>query len=708
MDTRFWQDADKRRAFLLSLVLHLALLLLLVWYLALPKPVPLESFLVVDVGEPQLAEEVTQAPAADAPAPQSAEPQVEADEVGAPVAASPEPAPAAPSAEAELEPETEAQAPASEPEAVAEPAETQPEAQPQPQAAAPPLPAPAVPASPPLETELPREELSATTLPEIDEPEVAPQPLVQSLPIPQPAPEAAVTPARAVAVTPSAAVAPREAIPQPPVEASVAEAEPVPVPPVTSEVASPQAIPAPQPSAQVAEAEPVPTPQPSAQVSAARPVPQPQVSAQVAPARAVPTPSVSAEVAAAQSVPTPSVGASVASGQPVAVTPQASVAPGRAVAVAPQASVAAVRAIPSPQVSAAVAPASQSGAGSAAETLPDTPRADTAAAGQSLRVTPGGNASAPGQTTAQEGADAANLGLAAGPEGSPEPTGAPQARVPYAETLAQPLAVMIDNALGYPQAGLLEASMIVEMPVEGGLTRLMTVYDRAGGEPARVGPVRSAREYFFELVSGMNGVLVHDGGSPGALAAIARAELPTINAYTSGSLFSRSGERSAPYNLYSRGGELRQTMRQLGQNAQRAVSGTIFRPDEEAEAASTINLRFSGAYSSAFRYLRDLNSYRWVRNGQDAVDGGGQAVRVDAVLVAQVEARPIPDDPEGRLYLPLRGGPATLYLRGRAVTGRWEPQGGVRFVSSLGEVIDLSPFKIWVAFVPSGAAVTVE
>src|SRR3546814_6328091 len=63
----------------------------------------------------------------------------------------------------------------------------------------------------------------------------------------------------------------------------------------------------------------------------------------------------------------------------------------------------------------------------------------------------------------------------------------------------------------------------------------------------------------------------------------------------------------------------------------------------------------------------------------------GEQVVVDTVLVGEVLARPLPDDPEGRLYIPLEGGPATLYLRGQAVRGRWEEGAGVRFVSERSE-----------------------
>src|SRR5437899_4800264 len=57
-----------------------------------------------------------------------------------------------------------------------------------------------------------------------------------------------------------------------------------------------------------------------------------------------------------------------------------------------------------------------------------------------------------------------------------------------------PFAVMIDNiAEARPHFGLGSADVVYEAPAEAGIPRLMPIFLRAGGEAARVGPVRSAR-----------------------------------------------------------------------------------------------------------------------------------------------------------------------------------------------------------------------
>src|SRR5690606_13226383 len=84
--TEVFNDPDKRRAALLSLALHLAVLLLILaaW---LQRPVdPPEQFIVIEVGTPAFSEQTTEAAAVDDPAGLAPEPLVDADAEGDPQA----------------------------------------------------------------------------------------------------------------------------------------------------------------------------------------------------------------------------------------------------------------------------------------------------------------------------------------------------------------------------------------------------------------------------------------------------------------------------------------------------------------------------------------------------------------------------------------------------------------------------------------------
>jgi hypothetical protein len=227
----------------------------------------------------------------------------------------------------------------------------------------------------------------------------------------------------------------------------------------------------------------------------------------------------------------------------------------------------------------------------------------------------------------------------------------------------------------------------------------MLNFDR--NDPERVGPVRSARDYFVELARRSNALLVHDGGSPAAIAQIERTNLTTFNAYSRGTLFAR-GEGRAPYNLFASGPDLRDAVNRLDPGTTRRITGSIFRPLPSASDARRIEVAFGGGHS-VFSYQEGLATYRWYRSGADTFDAEGRVVQVDAVLVAEVEARPVPLDTQGRLFVPLDGGRASFYLYGKRVDGAWRLVDGVgvRFVAAGGEEIDLAPYRVWVAFTPS-------
>jgi hypothetical protein len=720
-----FQDKDKRRAAMLSVLLH-ALLILFIALYRMPQPEPLETYLVIDVGVPAFAEEETLAPAADGPAPVASEPLVEAETAGSPQAQVPEEAPPAPAPAPQPTQETQtAETPApvapteptptepvaetppqetvaeAQPETTPEPApQPEPTLQPEPEVAPEPIPEPEVAqAAPPVETALPEAEQAEATLPEVETPEAAPE--AQAIALPTPSPEVEVAPAVSVATEPTVQVAPEQAVPTPNVQTDVAESQDIPLPSVETNVTEAAPVPQPQVQTSVTEAQAIPTPQAAVTVTEAQAVPLPDAQASVTEAQAVPLPGARASVTEAQTIPTPGAQANVTASQDIPQPQaQATVTPSEVEGEATQASNTtsdAQAATESP-----VAAEGEEGTGPSA--IPNAVTAQAEAMGQRAPED-GGNANTSGQTTEDPNASADNLGRAASPDGVGEGTGAPFAKVPYRENRDRPLNVMIDNTFGYPQAGLKEASMIVEMPVEGGATRLMTVYDRI--DPTRVGPVRSARDYFHTLSTNMDGILVHDGGSPSAMAAIENAALPTLNAYNNGPLFERGGGE-APYNLFSSGTSLRQAVTRLQLNKSRAVSGTIYRPEAEITEVSRVSVNYSGIYDSGFEYIADLDQYRWIRNGDSAVDYAGEAVYANAVVVASITAREIADDPAGRLYIPLESSRATLYIRGKAVEGNWSPNGGVRFTSSLGEVIDLTPFKTWVLFTPSYAEVTQE
>ncbi|HEY3482000.1 MAG TPA: DUF3048 domain-containing protein, partial [Streptomyces sp.] len=110
------------------------------------------------------------------------------------------------------------------------------------------------------------------------------------------------------------------------------------------------------------------------------------------------------------------------------------------------------------------------------------------------------------------------------------------------------LAVKIDNVgAARPQTGLNDADLVYAIEVEGGLSRLMAVYDSAHLPPV-VGPVRSARETDLQLLAQYDHPALAFSGAQSRLLPVLK-KAPIVSRTGSGSFF-RVSDKPAPHNEY--------------------------------------------------------------------------------------------------------------------------------------------------------------
>ena len=129
----------------------------------------------------------------------------------------------------------------------------------------------------------------------------------------------------------------------------------------------------------------------------------------------------------------------------------------------------------------------------------------------------------------------------------------------------RPLAVILDNFYpdARPQTGLAKASVVFDALTEGGITRLMALF--LEHDPARIGPIRSARPYFVSWAAGFRALFVHAGGAPAAQQLLHRTgSLADVEALTQSASFSRASDRSTPHDLYGSAKGARGLARHVG------------------------------------------------------------------------------------------------------------------------------------------------
>ena len=97
----------------------------------------------------------------------------------------------------------------------------------------------------------------------------------------------------------------------------------------------------------------------------------------------------------------------------------------------------------------------------------------------------------------------------------------------------RPVAVMIENTKAcLPQYGIGNAGVIYECVVEGGITRMMAIFDDYSGLD-QIGNIRSSRPYYVYFASEYDAIYMHAGGNPAAFELIDDKNLvDNINALT--------------------------------------------------------------------------------------------------------------------------------------------------------------------------------
>jgi hypothetical protein len=229
-------------------------------------------------------------------------------------------------------------------------------------------------------------------------------------------------------------------------------------------------------------------------------------------------------------------------------------------------------------------------------------------------------------------------------------------RVPEAEANLLPRAVMIENHVdARPLAGIADASIVFEAPVEGGITRLMAVFS-ASTTVDEIGPVRSARPYYVEWAQSLDAIYAHVGGSPEALNRIGGlTTFRNLDEMAGERYFWRSKIRSAPHNVFTSSENLGKVQTDKKWEAGN-FTPWIFTDIEEDLGhgkITTISIPFDGSYKVKWVYDEESNSYERYLAGSRDKDKKGSRINTKNILVLSTDQSVLDD--VGRLYIRTTG-----------------------------------------------------
>lgn len=117
----------------------------------------------------------------------------------------------------------------------------------------------------------------------------------------------------------------------------------------------------------------------------------------------------------------------------------------------------------------------------------------------------------------------------------------------------RPVAMMFNNIqAACPQSGIENADVLYEAPVEGGITRLMGIFENYDGL-TKIGSVRSARIYFVRFALGWDAIYCSVGHSKYAVDLLDSPTTDSMDGVTSTGVgvYYRTEDRKAPHNCYA-------------------------------------------------------------------------------------------------------------------------------------------------------------
>ncbi len=264
-----------------------------------------------------------------------------------------------------------------------------------------------------------------------------------------------------------------------------------------------------------------------------------------------------------------------------------------------------------------------------------------------------------------------------------------------------PRAVMIENHPdARPVSGLSKASIVIEAPVEGGITRYIAFF-AASTTIEQAGPVRSARPYYVDWASAWNASYFHVGGSPEALDKIkGMSGFINVDEFFNGNSFWRDSSRVAPHNAYTSSAlmdklllkkDAASSMAPLAWHFQDAVSST------DRGDVPTFRIPYGGSFNVRWDYDQERGVYVRTLSGAKQKDRDGSAVEANNVIVIKTEQKVL--DSYGRLSVRTTGsGDAVAYRDGKKFVMRWRRSPGepIRFESTDGTEFVFTRGQTWI------------
>ncbi|CDQ41716.1 MULTISPECIES: DUF3048 domain-containing protein [Virgibacillus] len=271
------------------------------------------------------------------------------------------------------------------------------------------------------------------------------------------------------------------------------------------------------------------------------------------------------------------------------------------------------------------------------------------------------------------------------------------------------IGVMINNhSKARPQTGLSQADIVFEILAEGRITRFLALYQSEMPEVA--GPVRSAREYYFELANAYNALYLYHGAATFVDQMIQDREIDHLNGSlydNDGVLFNRESFRDAPHNSYLQLGAVYDKAKEKGYDVTADYEALPFLSEDEdvtgdtAEHVEIVYSNNSPMEIVEYKYDKRSETYTRYNDRKKTVElESDKPIQPSNVFIIETPHQVIDD--AGRRAVDMEsGGNAYLIQKGVVQKLQWKNKDGRIVPVKDGKTVAFAPGKTWINVIPA-------
>lgn len=276
----------------------------------------------------------------------------------------------------------------------------------------------------------------------------------------------------------------------------------------------------------------------------------------------------------------------------------------------------------------------------------------------------------------------------------------------------RPIAIMINNIkAANPQSGTSQADVIYECNAEGGITRMMCLFQTIGD--GRFGSIRSVRHYFASFANEYDAIFVSVGGSKAGVAKLDELKMDYMNGVTGIGTVMMFQDKSIkrPHNCFTTKDHLKAAIEKKGfrtdfqgktDNHWQFYDENI--TPENGKAANKVTVKMSGYTSPYFVYKEsDGLYYRYQFGGPHIDKVTGTQLKFKNVIVMYVVEHKMDDYGRQDMEIEDNSGKGFFITNGTSVPITWkknEKANTMQFLDSNGELLHVNRGKTFIMVVP--------